>query len=144
MPKEHRFIFHAKRTAAPRSKKKRELYQLVLADTDIRTALGVADDFLTLLSEWPNPDKPLPYHLTEACMAHIAVSYTRPFTHGKRSSIPSLSPKWEKCLNPAFQETHNLIIGGDAYVASACLHCHVVWRGLFDLDLDNNHRGFLI
>lgn len=95
--------------AAARSWKKRELYQFVLADTDIRTSIAVADDFIELLRAWKK--ETLPYHLSEAFVAYVAVSYARPFTHDRRhSSVASLPEKWGKFSDPKLQETHDMMI----------------------------------
>lgn len=91
-----------------RSRKKRELYQLVLADTDIRTALNVADDFIDLVKEWRKPK--LPYHLSEAFVAYIAVSYSRPFIQTRRSSVPPLPPRWSHFNDKRLQKTHDLML----------------------------------
>jgi hypothetical protein len=52
-----------------RCRRKRELYQLVLADIDVRAAINVADDFIELLTRWPK-GKNLPYHLSKAFVAY--------------------------------------------------------------------------
>jgi hypothetical protein len=106
---ERKFILNESRTAAiSRIRKKREFYQLALADTDIRTAINVADDFIKLLKDWRKPK--LPYHLSEAFVAYIVVSYSRPFIRTRRSRVSPLPPRWSQFDNRRLQETHDLMV----------------------------------
>jgi hypothetical protein len=105
---ENFMMYEARSKAHSRARKKREFYQLALADTDVRTAINVADDFIDLLNEWRRPK--LPYHLSEAFVAYIAVSYSRPFVQTRRSSVPVLPPRWGQFADKRLQRTHDLIL----------------------------------
>jgi|GEM_PF-756131 len=107
---EAQFVLNENRSrACARSKKKQEFYQIALAELDVRTAIGVADDFIELMKDWP-PKRPLPYHLSEAFVAHIAVSYSRPFVESRRSFIRPLPRHWSRFKNAELKRIHDLMI----------------------------------
>ena len=104
------FVINEARSAAcTRARKKRELFQIALAELDVRTAIGVADDFIELMKSWPS-DKGLPYHLAEAFVAHIAVSYARPFTETRKAVVPPLPRRWSRFKDTNLQRIHDLMI----------------------------------
>lgn len=111
MPGEKQFILHEHRsTAIARSRKKRELYQFALADIDVRAAIAGADDFIALLARLGFPGDQLPYHLSDAFVAYIAVAYARPFNPGRRSIVPALPPRWGKFEDETMQRTHDMML----------------------------------
>jgi hypothetical protein len=111
MSDEKQFVINEKRSnAISRSRKKRELYQVALADIDVRAAIAAADDFIALLDRYRFPGDKLPYHLSDAFVAYIAVAYARPFNPGRRSATPALPPRWGKFEDKNLQTTHDMML----------------------------------
>ena len=96
-----------------RSEKKREIYKLILAQSDIGAACRTCEHFLAVIGpraakssgRYAGMDHPLYRPLLEA----IVISYTRPFTGSK--TIGKLKQKWGKFGNPQFQAAHDKILG---------------------------------
>jgi hypothetical protein len=102
----------ATKFSAPRSEKKREIYKLILAQSDIGDAFRTCDHFLAVIGpraakssgRYAGMDHPLYYPLLEA----IVISYARPFT--PNDTIGQLKQKWGKFGNAQFQAAHDKIL----------------------------------
>jgi hypothetical protein len=109
MPNEQLFVFHAKRTAAARSRKKRDLYRLALAALDVRTAENYCNELFDSI-DWKS-GKNIPFHLTDAFSAAVVVAYARPFVNTNDSrSVGQLPKKWHLFSDPRLKETHDSML----------------------------------
>jgi len=82
--------------------------QLVLAETNVRSAVTVADHFIDLLGRGTGS---IPALFSEAFLGYVAICYARPFSHSRKSSVQSLPAKWGKFSDPILQHAHNKMIG---------------------------------
>ena len=109
MCNKQRFVFHAKRTAAARSRKKRELYRLALAALDVRTAENYCNELFDSI-DWKS-GKNIPFHLTDAFSAAVVVAYARPFVNtNDPRSVGELPKKWHRFSDPRLKETHDSML----------------------------------
>jgi hypothetical protein len=102
----------ATKFSVPRSEKKREIYKLILAQSDIGAAFRTCEHFLTVIGphaaksrgRYAGMDHPLYYPLLEA----IVISYARPFTPNDK--LGQLKKKWGEFGDARFQEAHDKIL----------------------------------
>ena len=95
-----------------RSEKKREIYKLILAQSDVGDAFRTCEHFLAVIgphaakssSRYAGMDHPLYYPLLEA----IVISYARPFT--PNDTIGQLQKKWGDFSDPQLQQAHEKIL----------------------------------
>ena len=84
-----------------RSTKKKALYQLVVARSDITAAMTTCDLMIHHVQG-------LGDHLYQPLFHAIVIAYARPFTHNK--PLGPLSVQWSTFSNTPFQETHDELI----------------------------------
>ena len=100
------------KTSLARSEKKREIYKLILAQSDIWDACKTCEHFLTVIGPhaaknsgpYAGMNHPLYYPLLEA----IVISYARPFT--QNNGLGQLVKKWGGFTNRRHKEAHEKII----------------------------------
>jgi hypothetical protein len=85
----------------PRSQKKKELYQLAVARSDITAALKTCDLIIQQVKEIGNDLYQPLFHV-------IVIAYARPFTRNK--PFGPLPSEWSKFSDPAFQEMHDDLV----------------------------------
>src|SRR5574341_438635 len=81
--------------------RKRELYRLALARTDIGQARDACRFFLDNVSSYHHP-------LYVALYAAIVVSYARPFIQSR--TLGALPSRWARFSHPRLQKTHNKLM----------------------------------
>jgi hypothetical protein len=84
-----------------RSDKKKELYKLAVARSDITSAMDTCGLMINNVGH-------LGHDLYEPLFHAIIIAYARPFTRNK--PLGPLSKEWPNFSNPDFQETHDELI----------------------------------
>jgi hypothetical protein len=84
-----------------RAAKKKELYKLVVARSDITSAMGTCDLMKKNVDAVGN-------ELYQPLFHAIVIAYARPFTRNK--PLGPLSTEWPNFSNPEFQQTHDELI----------------------------------
>jgi hypothetical protein len=84
-----------------RAAKKKELYQLAIARSDITAAMTTCDLIIQHVKE-------LGSDLYQPLFHAMVIAYARPFTHNK--PLGRLPGEWSKFSDPHFQEAHDALI----------------------------------